>query len=425
MSGSGPGLSRTGQTGRGHGRFGRRPAEHPYQRRCRLVWHHRRVFPSTPPGGDRDPLPAGDPDDQPRTGRAPAPAPGRAAVYGAATASPPPPVDRPADRSADRPDGEERLGLRDNGFGLPDRGPDGRPGSPAKRSGEPGDEHDDAEIEVPFVPVRPRLSVAIAGFAGLLGLGLMLGAQTAGPGARLPYALVVFGVQALFVLAWTMATRPPALRVVAAVSLAVAAAADIAAVRPVTAGLLPLVYVALAGVAGIVVGQLSRRVSRQQVKDALGGTVLLVGGVVALASLVVLTRRPGGTQTVLVCFAATAIALVTARLTDAVFARPRVARQVPRGATGIVVGAMLGTLVAAQLGNLLSIPFTPGKGALLGLVAATLAGLVDLAVNYAEAGRAMAGSAPTMWVARHMQGPLGAFALAAPVTYLLAIVVVA
>ncbi len=373
------------------------------------------MFPSTSPGGDRDPWPAGEPDDQPGTGRAPAPAPGRAAVYGAATASSPP---------AELPVSEERAGPRDNGFGLPERGPDGRPGSPDRRSGEPGDEDGDVEIEVPFVPVRPRLSVAIGGFAGLLGLGLVLGAQTSGPGARLPYALVVFGVQFLFVLAWTMAMRPPALRVVAAVSLVVAAAAAVAAVRPAAAGLLPLVYVALAGVAGIVVAQLARRVGRQRVKDAFGGTVLLVGGVVALASLVVLTRRPGGTQTVLVCLSATAVALVTARLTDAVFAKPRVARQVPRGATGIVVGAMLGTLVAAQLGNLLSIPFTPGKGALLGLVAATLAGLVDLAVNYSEAGRAMAGSAPTMWLARHMQGPLGAFALAAPVTYLLAITVV-
>ncbi len=399
---------------RGRPGAGRPPDRDPP--RDAAVWHHRRVFPSTSPGGDRDPRPAGEPDDQPRTGRAPAPAPGRAAVYGAAPASPPP--------TAEPAVSEERVGPRDNGFGLPERGPDGRPGSPDRRSGEAGDEDDDVRIEVPFVPVRPRLSVAIGGFAGLLGLGLVLGAQTSGPGARLPYALVVFGVQLLFVLAWTMAMRPPALRAVTGVSLAVAVAAAVAAVRPAAAGLLPLVSVALAGIAGIVVAQLVRRVSWQRVKDAFGGTVLLVGGVVALASLIVLTRRPGGTQTVLVCLTATAVALVTARLIDAVLAKPRVARQVPRGATGIVVGAMLGTLVAAQLGNLLSIPFTPGKGALLGLVAATLAGLVDLAVNYSEAGRAMAGSAPTMWVARHMQGPLGAFALAAPVTYLLAIIVV-
>jgi hypothetical protein len=90
---------------------------------------------------------------------------------------------------------------------------------------------------------------------------------------------------------------------------------------------------------------------------------------------------------------------------------------VPRGATGIILGAMLGTLGAAALGSVLAQPFTPTRGAILGLVAAGAAGLVDLAVDYAEAGREMAGEAPTFWVARHMQGPLGAFALAAPATY--------
>ena len=48
-----------------------------------------------------------------------------------------------------------------------------------------------------------------------------------------------------------------------------------------------------------------------------------------------------------------------------------------------------------------------------------IASLVDLAVNFGEAGRRLAGDAPTFWVARHMQGPLGAFALIAPVAYAL------
>ena len=42
-------------------------------------------------------------------------------------------------------------------------------------------------------------------------------------------------------------------------------------------------------------------------------------------------------------------------------------------------------------------------------------------VGYAEAGRQMAGELPTMWVARHMQGPLGGFALAAPVAYAISV----
>jgi hypothetical protein len=82
---------------------------------------------------------------------------------------------------------------------------------------------------------------------------------------------------------------------------------------------------------------------------------------------------------------------------------------------------MLGTLAAAGLGSVLVLPFTPAKGAILGLVAAGLAVLVDLAVNFTEAVRSMAGRAPTLWAARHMQGPLGAFALAAPVAYALTV----
>lgn len=78
---------------------------------------------------------------------------------------------------------------------------------------------------------------------------------------------------------------------------------------------------------------------------------------------------------------------------------------------------MVGTLVSAVLGSYLVTPFTPTRAAIIGLVAAVTAVLADLAVGYAEAGRLMAGEPPTMWVARHMQGPLGGFALAAPAAY--------
>ena len=282
------------------------------------------------------------------------------------------------------------------------------------------DEPDNTE-EVEFVPVRRNLSLAIAGFAGLLGVGLILGAQTSGPDARLPYAIVIFGVQLLFVLAWTMAMRPPAPGIVAGVCAVVAAGADYSAVSAATAGLAPLGYVAAGGFALAVIGQLIRRSDRKRVTESLGTTLLIVIGVVSFSSLIVLTRKPIGTQTVLACLAAAGVAVVIARLTDAIFAKPRLAPQVPRGATGIILGAMLGTLAASILGSVLVLPFNPGKGAILGLVTAGVAVLVDLAVNYAEASRNMAGDAPTFWLARHMQGPLGAFALAAPAAYALAI----
>jgi len=275
--------------------------------------------------------------------------------------------------------------------------------------------------EIGLVPVRRPLSVAIAGFAALLGMGLILGTQTAGPGAaRIPFTIVVFGVQLLFVLSWTMAIRPPALPVVAGASLLAAAAADIGALLPTVPSLAPVGYAAVAGFVAGVLGQLVRSADRVRVTETLGATLQIVIGVVAFASLIVLSRMPVGTQTILVSLAATAVALLVARLTDAVLPQPRLAPQVPRGAAGVILGAMLGTLTSAIIGIYL-VGFTPATAAVVGLVAASAAVMADLAVGYAEASRQMAGDLPTMWVARHMQGPLGGFALAAPLSYALCV----
>jgi hypothetical protein len=280
---------------------------------------------------------------------------------------------------------------------------------------------DEPEREVEPVPVRRLLSLAIAGFAGLLTVGLIFGAQTAGPGTqRVPYAVVIFGVQLLFILAWTMAMRPPALPAVAGVSILVAGAVDLAAVWPEVATLSPLGYVAAGGFVAAVLAQLLRRADRARVTESLGATLMIIIGVVSFATLIVLTRVPAGTQAITVCLAATGVSLVVARVLDTVAPWPRMAPQVPRGATGVVVGAMVGTLASAVLGSYI-FPFTPARGAIVGLVASVAAGLADLGAGYVEAGRQMAGEPPTMWIARHMQGPLGGFALAAPVAYVMSV----
>jgi hypothetical protein len=304
----------------------------------------------------------------------------------------------------DRPDPHDQPG-------RPDRA--GRTDTDA----DPGGRAPEVEEET---PVRPRLSVAIAGFAALLGVGLVFGAQTSSPDSRIPFAIVVFGVQLLFVLAWTMAMRPPAMLLIGGLCVVVAAAADVVAVRSQIAGLGPLGYITVAGLGAAVLSQLVRPADRKRVTESLGATLLLVVGVVAFATLITLSRVPRGTQVIFVCLAATAVALVVARLTDAFYPKPRLAPQVPRGATGVVAGAMVGTLASAVLGSYLY-SFRPLSGALVGLVAATAAVLVDLAAEYIEAGRQMAGEMPTMWVARHMQGPLGGFALAAPAAYAMTI----
>jgi hypothetical protein len=284
------------------------------------------------------------------------------------------------------------------------------------RKDEPEAEEEELE-EIEVVPVRRQLSLAIAVFGGLLGVGLILGAQTAAPDSRWPYATVLFGVQLLYLLAWTMALRPPAASATAGVCVAVALVADYLVATRDGTGLFTLILVALGGFVVALAGQLFRARDRARVTDSWRTTLVIVLGVVAYAIPVILTREPLGTQTVVVSAAAAGVALLVARVTDAVFPKPRIAPQVPRGAAGVVLGAMLGTLIGAVLGSYLVLPFTPANGAVIGLIAAVVASLVDLAVNFGEAGRTLAGDAPTFWVARHMQGPLGAFALVAPFAY--------
>lgn len=275
---------------------------------------------------------------------------------------------------------------------------------------------------VRVTPVRRLLSLLVGGFAGMLMIGLIFGAQTTGVGsARFPYAVVIFGIQVLFVLAFTLALRPPGTWVVAGAGLASAIAGDLASVVPQQAVIQPLGYVAIAGCLIGVVGQLIRRSGRIRLTESLAATVVVVAGVTAYATLVVLTRIPIGTQAITICLTAAGLALLVARVADTVAPWPRIAPQLPRGALGVVLGPMAGTAAASFLGSYL-VGFTPTNAALVGLVAAVAAVLADLSVGYAEAGRRLAGERPTMWIARHLQGPLAGFAIAAPLAYVISVV---
>lgn len=270
---------------------------------------------------------------------------------------------------------------------------------------------DEAPVE-PMVPVRRLLSLTVAGFSGLLTVGLVFGAYT----ARVPYAVVILGVQALFVLAWTVASRPPAPRVVAAVGLGAAVAADVAVVVSDPATLTPLAYVTAAGFVAGVVGQLLRPAGRVRVTESLGSTLAVVFGVVGLATLAVLTRQPGGRLAIVACLIAAGVAVAVARATDVILPYPRMSAEVARGGLGIVVGSVAGAVAASVAGVVIE-PLDPQRTAVAGVVVAVVAAVIDLSVVYADASRVLAGEAPALWLARHMQGPLVAFALAAPAAY--------
>jgi hypothetical protein len=264
----------------------------------------------------------------------------------------------------------------------------------------------------PETPIRRSVSLATAGLVALLTLGLVFGAMI----THGSYGVVIFGVQVLFVLAWTVASGPPAPRVVAATGLAAAAGADLAALWAEPASLAPLAYVTAGAFVAGVIGQLTRSAGRVRVTESLGSTLVVVVGVVAFATLVVLSRQPRGTQAIVACLAAAGVAVAVARLVDTVFPYPRLAPQVPRGGAGVVLGAMVGAVVAALAGALLD-GLTVGPAAAAGLVTALVAVIVDLSAGYADAGRQLAGEPPALSLARHIQGPLAAFALAAPAAY--------
>ncbi len=280
----------------------------------------------------------------------------------------------------------------------------------------PIDDEDDEEQEVLIVPVRRLVSLATGGFAALLGIGLIMGAQTSGPLARLPFAIVVLGAQILYVFASTMALRPPSAKVLTAVGVVTGAAGNYVVNSPNKATITPLIFVAVCGFVVGAIGQLFTRQGRLRITESIGSALWIVIGVTCFSALLVLVRIPLGTQTLVVCLASAGVALSVARLVDVVLPYPRLADQVPRGAVGIVAGTMMGPAIAGYIGKYL-VMFTPGNAAIVGAIAATVAMLTDLTIGFAEAGRELEGDPPTMWLARHMQSPLAGFALASVAAY--------
>jgi hypothetical protein len=170
------------------------------------------------------------------------------------------------------------------------------------------------------------------------------------------------------------------------------------------------------------VGQLARRSGRDHVLESLAATLVMVVGVVAYATLIVLSRHQLGPESIAACLAGATVGIVVARLFDVALPFPRTTPQVARGTIGILAGVMAGTVAAALVGSALK-GLHPRDAVLAGLITAVAAVLADLGVGYAEASREIEGNVSSLWVVRHMQGPLGAFALAAPVAYAMSVMI--
>jgi hypothetical protein len=277
-------------------------------------------------------------------------------------------------------------------------------------------------------PVSRAASAAVAGVAALA-TALLAGGALAGRPALAGACLVV---QVAFVLTWGFGAPRAGAVVSAVVGAGAGLAADLLALFDPEISLGAFGYAVAGGFMAAVGGQLFRGARREQVTDGLGTAMVGVIGAVAVPALLVLSRHADGVAALRTCLPAAGVALVVARLSDAVLPVPRVTAQVPRGLLGVVLGGMLaGPAVGylAGVGADLDGLWAAGAGLVVGVAAV----LTDLGVSFGTAGlpgrtnqNQPAGPEPVEpagWPSRYLLGPLTALAVVAPVAYVLGVLI--
>ena len=254
------------------------------------------------------------------------------------------------------------------------------------------------------------------GWVLLVTCGLLFGSGL----DRRIFILGIVVLQALLIVGFVIVRRPPGLFVTAGVGAVAAVGADLIVVYSDPFDPSNVIFVLAAAFGLAMVGQLFRGGGRVDLTVSLGSAVFLAVLVAGFAAYLGLLRHPGGAQALWVGVIAAGTAVLTARAVDLTIPDPRINRQVPRGAFGIVIGGMVGTAAAAYSGVLLDGP-VPEKAAVGGLVIGLVAVLGDLSAGFFHAGRRIAGDGVAVWPVRHGLGPLMAFATAAPVVYLLSV----
>ncbi|GAA0231306.1 hypothetical protein GCM10009539_15910 [Cryptosporangium japonicum] len=256
-------------------------------------------------------------------------------------------------------------------------------------------------------------TAAVAGVTALV-VGVVLGG--AALGGPLLYAAAILLAQLALVGTWCVVTRPPGTVGTAVVGALTALAADAVALATGRGGAGALVAVLACAFGATTFHQLARGVARRNVTESFGSTLTVAVAVIALAATVALRQADEAHLVTLIAVAA-ALGMVVARLADLVVPRPTVHEDVPRG----IAGPVLGSAVAAggsALGVTLGLDLPLGPATLVGWLVGTAAVLADLGVDLARAGRIAAGGPATSGPGGAALGPLVAFAVAAPIGYL-------
>lgn len=254
---------------------------------------------------------------------------------------------------------------------------------------------------------------------GIAGAIVAVAGSVAGAAQLNTVALMVVAaiMQALLLVGWLMITDPPSPRGVVVIAVGTAVAADVLAAFGTQASLAPLAGVVGFAVVATILVQLARGVARARVTEAMSASLGAALAAVSVATLLVLMRQDGGPEAVTATALAAAVAVLTARCVDRVLPVPHVAIGVERGGLGIILGSMTGTAATAVYASTV-VSLTPRGGALLGWAVALVAVLADLAASYV-----LIEAAPRS-VYSFAAGPLVALTAAAPVAYLLGLLVV-
>jgi hypothetical protein len=234
-----------------------------------------------------------------------------------------------------------------------------------------------------------------AAVVAVLAVGLLVGlAQVLDDLGRLAAVLVL---QLGLVVCWVLVTGIQGFAGSLAVGTAAAVAADLMLVLPERPSLGGLLTVFGVGFLAIVLQQMLRR-PRHELVASLSGAVLLVVVVGALGALLLLGRGPGGDGRATVALAAIGTALVVGHLVDLVLPRPRLATDVPRGLTAMLLSVLAAAAVAwflRDVGDLSGDLTAAGFGAVLGGIAA----LAAVAASYlvVEATHGELGPQVSLW----------------------------
>jgi len=258
---------------------------------------------------------------------------------------------------------------------------------------------------------------------------LLLSAPQAG--STTGAVLAVGALQLVLVLSWPIALVFRGYVGAALIGAGAAAAADVVIVRgtddrasgTVDSGLFgsddglgPLAAVLALALVLAFVHQLTRRPPRRDVTDSLAGDVLLALAVVAASTYLVLFQLTDGPVLLEMCVAAIGAAVVTGHLVDLVLPYPRIVDGVPRGLLGFVLGTAAAMLAAMYRGETDRLVEQLGA-VILGGVLGGLACLIAIGAPYAATERR------GVVVAQSAVQAVLPFALAAPVAYLMSILV--